>query len=327
VAADFMRVAFWFNPLFWMAARRLREEGERACDDLVLQAGVPDAAYAQHLLDIATVARGSAPAAAMAMARSSTLEGRITAMLNPAVDRRAPSARVRVATVVLLLAVASAAAVRVAGQVAGPAVLEGFVYDSGGAVLPAVELVLENEQGIKWTTPTDGTGRFEFAPVGAGKYVLEATILGFKPFRQAIVLEREKDWKTVITLQVGELEETIRVVARRPKQPTPLPAPGAGAGVVRVGGNIKQPRKVFDKRPVYPPAMQAAGLEGVVKLDVVIGIDGTVVFVRPVSSQVHPDFAASAEAAVKQWKFTPTLLNGKPVEVAMTASVSFTLAD
>jgi TonB family protein len=248
-------------------------------------------------------------------------------MLNPALDRRSPSRRVRVVTVALLLLVAAAAAVRVAAQVAGPAALEGYVYDSSGAVLPGVEMGLVNEQGIKWSTPTDGTGRFEFAPVGAGKYVLEAVVPGFKTFKQDIVLEREKDWNKVITLEVGTLEETIRVTARRPRTPTAAPAPVTSTGRVRVGGNIKAPAKVFNMAPIYPPSMQAAGLEGVVKLDVLIGADGSVVSVKLANAQVHPEFAASAATAVKQWKFTPTLLNFRPVEVEMTASISFGLSD
>jgi TonB family protein len=327
LSADVMRAAFWFSPLSWIVSRRLRDESERACDDIVLHSGTPDAAYAAHLLDIARATRGAAPAAAMAMARPSTLEGRIAAMLNPTIDRRLPSRRARLATVALLLVVASAAAVRVAAQVAGPAALEGFVYDSSGGVLPGVEMGLVNEQGIKWTTPTDGTGRFEFAPVGSGKYVLEAVVPGFRTFKQDIVLEREKDWKKVITLEIGSLQETIRVTAPRPRTPTAAPAPTTAAGRVRVGGNIKVPAKVFNVRPVYPPAMQAAGLEGVVKLDVLIGADGSVVSVKLADAQVHPEFAASATAAVKQWRFTPTLLNGRPVEVEMTASISFGLSD
>jgi len=261
----------------------------------------------------------------MPMARLSSLEGRIAAMLNPALDRRVPSRVFRVAAAALLLLAASAGTVRLTAQQAGPAPLQGTVYDSSGAVLPGVEMALVNEQGVKWSTPTDAGGRFEFAPVGAGKYVLEATVPGFRPFRQDVVLEREKDWKKAITLQVGELQETITVTARRPTQLAPPPAPSAG--VVRVGGNIKQPTKVFHVAPVYPASMQAAGLEGVVKLDVLIATDGNVASVRVASAQVHPAFAASAATAVKQWKFTPTLLNGQPVEVEMTASISFSLSD
>ena len=129
----------------------------------------------------------------------------------------------------------------------------------------------------------------------------------------------------VLTLQVGSLEETIQVTARRPRNP--VAAATQSTGRVRVGGNIKVPRKIFHASPIYPEAMREAGLEGVVKLDVLIGIDGIVQSVRVVGAQVHPAFAQSASDAVKQWKFTPTLLNGQPVEVEMTASISFGLTD
>jgi len=324
LAAEALCAALWFNPLAWIVARRLREEGERACDDVVLGTGLVDRDYATHLFDIARAARGPVLRAAMPMARPSSLEGRIAAMLNPTLDRRVPSLVFRVAAAVLLLLAASATAVRLTAQQAGPAPLQGTVYDSSGAVLPGVEMALVNEQGVKWSTPTDGGGQFEFAPVGAGKYVLEAAVPGFRTFKQDLVLEREKDWKKAITLQLGELQETIQVTARRPAQLAPPPA---SSGVVRVGGNIKQPTKVFNVAPVYPTSMQAAGLEGVVKLDVLIATDGTVASVRVASAQVHPAFAAAAATAVKQWRFTPTLLNGQPVEVEMTASIAFNLSD
>ena len=327
LAAEAVCAALWFNPLAWMVARRLRDEGERACDDVVLATGLVDRDYATHLFDIARAARGPVLRAAMPMARPSSLEGRIAAMLNPTLDRRVPSRVFRFVAAALLLLTVSAAAVRVTAQQAGPAPLQGVVYDSSGAVLPGVEMALVNEQGVKWTTPTDGTGRFEFAPVGAGKYVLEASLPGLHPFKQEIALEREKDWKKTITLQLGELQETIQVTARRPQTPTATPAPTAAAGPVRVGGNIKPPAKTRHVRPIYPEALQAAGLEGVVKLDVLIDVNGHVASVRVMNSIVHPAFAQAAATAVRQWEFTPTLLNGQPVEVAMTASIAFSLTD
>ena len=59
------------------------------------------------------------------------------------------------------------------------------------------------------------------------------------------------------------------------------------------------------------------------KLDVLIATDGTVASVRVLSAQVHPEFAKAASAAVRQWRFTPTLLNGVPVDVTMTVTVNF----
>jgi protein TonB len=73
--------------------------------------------------------------------------------------------------------------------------------------------------------------------------------------------------------------------------------------------------------------MRQAGREGVVPIDAVIGRDGTVTSVRVLSAQVHPDFAIAAVDAVRQWRFTPTLLNGAPVDVVMTVSVRFSLAE
>ncbi|HKQ05682.1 MAG TPA: M56 family metallopeptidase, partial [Blastocatellia bacterium] len=82
---------YWFNPLAWVAARRLRIERERACDDQVLDAGAKASDYADHLLDIAR-SMGATPTAlmaAVAIARRSQLEGRLLAILDPGLRRRA----------------------------------------------------------------------------------------------------------------------------------------------------------------------------------------------------------------------------------------------
>ena len=104
--------AYWFNPLTWVATRRLRAERERACDDLVLDAGMRGADYAQHLLDIArtVTSRRSLSAAALAMARPSELEGRLLAILDGHRARRVAGTRlpwrmaVAVAAIVVPLA-------------------------------------------------------------------------------------------------------------------------------------------------------------------------------------------------------------------------------
>jgi HEAT repeat protein/beta-lactamase regulating signal transducer with metallopeptidase domain len=90
--AQVVCAAYWFNPLAWMASRRLRTERERACDDLVLAAGTRGSDYADQLLDIARVMRaGRFPAvlagATLAMAHRTQLEGRLIAILDPTVRR------------------------------------------------------------------------------------------------------------------------------------------------------------------------------------------------------------------------------------------------
>ncbi len=79
---------YWFHPLVWGAARRLRMEAERACDDLVLRAGAPPSAYAGHLLEMAqTAGTMRALALAVPMAQRSEFEGRVLAILQPDVAR------------------------------------------------------------------------------------------------------------------------------------------------------------------------------------------------------------------------------------------------
>jgi beta-lactamase regulating signal transducer with metallopeptidase domain len=83
LVATFACVAYWLHPLVLVAARRLRAECERACDERVLERGTPAAEYAAHLLDVARFSRsfGAASIVSVAMARPSQLEGRLLAVL------------------------------------------------------------------------------------------------------------------------------------------------------------------------------------------------------------------------------------------------------
>ncbi len=85
----------WFNPLVWLAARRLRLESEHACDDRALGAGAAPCDYAADLLDIARTLRGprAAAAVAQAMAARSQLERRLRMVLDGRLDRRGVSRR------------------------------------------------------------------------------------------------------------------------------------------------------------------------------------------------------------------------------------------
>jgi periplasmic protein TonB len=107
-------------------------------------------------------------------------------------------------------------------------------------------------------------------------------------------------------------------------QPAPPPPP-AQTAPVRVGGSIRHPRKVREVAPVYPAIAQAARVQGVVILEAVIGEDGRVRNLRVLRS--IPLLDQAAVDAVRQWQFTPTLLNGEPVPVVMTVTVAFQLRD
>jgi hypothetical protein len=118
LVAQLACAAYWFNPLAWMAARRLRVERERACDDLVLAAGTRGSDYADQLLDIARVMQAGRFSAVMAgaslaMAKRSQLEGRLMAILDPTVPRRGVTrARTAAATAAFALIIVPVASVQ-----------------------------------------------------------------------------------------------------------------------------------------------------------------------------------------------------------------------
>ena len=89
-----------------------------------------------------------------------------------------------------------------------------------------------------------------------------------------------------------------------------------------VGGCIKQPIKLWDVRPIYPPRYRDAGTAGSVELEARIGTDGLVKEVG-LAEPGDADFASAAATAVRQWRFSQTRLDGVPVEVRMHVSVSF----
>ena len=113
---------------------------------------------------------------------------------------------------------------------------------------------------------------------------------------------------------------SLGVVPDVPAVPQPPPPP---SGPLPVGGKIKEPTKIRHVPPVYPAMAQQARIEGVVVVEAIIGIDGRVKEARVVQSKPFLDDAALA--AVKQWIFTPTTLNGVPVPVIMTVTVNFKL--
>ena len=99
--------------------------------------------------------------------------------------------------------------------------------------------------------------------------------------------------------------------------------PAPADGTLRVGGTIKPPEKVRDVRPVYPPIAKAANVAGIIIIEVRIGKDGRVEEAHVLKS--IPLLDEAALDAVKQWEFTPTLMNGQPVPIIMTTTVNFTL--
>jgi protein TonB len=92
---------------------------------------------------------------------------------------------------------------------------------------------------------------------------------------------------------------------------------------MRVGGHIKAPTKVHNVAPSYPDLARQSRIQGLVILEAVISPSGSVEDVRVLRGIPLLDDAAAD--AVRQWRYTPTLLNGVPVPVIMTVTVNFRL--
>ncbi len=108
---------YWFNPLGWIAVRRMQIERERACDDMVVNTGADAASYARHLLQsVSTIPMLRLVGAAVAMARPSTLEERLRAILDARRNRRALTARGSLVTILLVLSALLPVAVLKAGK-------------------------------------------------------------------------------------------------------------------------------------------------------------------------------------------------------------------
>jgi protein TonB len=103
----------------------------------------------------------------------------------------------------------------------------------------------------------------------------------------------------------------------------PPPPPPARRGPVRVGGQIKEPALTYRVEPVYPGVAISANIEGTVILEAIVDEQGRVETVRVLRSVSVLDRAAMD--AVKQWRYSPVLLNGTPEKFILTVAVTFRL--
>lgn len=110
---------------------------------------------------------------------------------------------------------------------------------------------------------------------------------------------------------------------REPDMPRDA-APGVHRLDSSAAGSIQPPKKIHTVPPVYPPAMQAERIQGLVLIEARISATGCVASAA-VARSVHPELALAALAAVTRWRFTPTMLGGSPVPVIMTVTVNFAL--
>ena len=319
---------YWFHPLAWIAARQLRLERERACDDAVLNRGLAASDYAQHLVDLV---RGLAEKRlwgdAPAMAEANGLETRVRGLLDRTRNRKPLTRRAAAAVAAAgCAALVSLASVAAHAQVARGA-LAGVVKDPSGAVVPgcrvkAIALDGTNQE----TASTNPAGAYVFESIPPGRYALEFGSRGFKLGKTEVNVPAGQAARVDFNLELGQISEMVSVKGGKPV-PRPNLAAGNAAAPQRipVGGNVQAAKLLRQKRPEYPEELQQQGIQGTVTIRAVISKEGAVLNPAVVTTGVDARLSKLALDAVSQWLYSPTLLNGEPVEVVTTIDVAFEL--
>jgi beta-lactamase regulating signal transducer with metallopeptidase domain len=333
-AADCICAVYWFNPLVWLASRRLRLESEQACDDAVLALGVEGEAYASELVDLARACRPASlllvPTATIA--RPSSLERRVRAMLNVTVNRDPLTRSVSVAAALALAVITVLVAGFGVSAQAQFGSVSGTVTDQNGRTIQGVTLVLSNTQAqTKHQVKSDAAGVYEFVGVPSAVYELTFELPGMSTLkREGLSVSGGQGVTVNAVMRIGTLEETITVTRGASDRPAVIDYTGARAtekpdpcAASAAGGCVRPPRKIKHVSPLYP----AGSAGGNVELKAVIDATGRVSTVDVIGTRdgrpADPALAEAATTAVREWEFLPTHLDGDPIEVTMNVHIAF----
>lgn len=316
----------WFHPLVWFAALQMRKERERACDDVVLSVGHHAADYAEFLLALGRRLQKPNPiwSTTVAMAQPSQLEVRMKALLDSKLSRRPLTASRALFAAALTIALLVPAAAIHASARNDTGSISGTVHDPSGAVIPAAGVILISSQTqTRVASHTGEDGTFSFPAIPAGRYRLEFAKPGFaRTLTGEFELGPSRDLHQSFTLNLGWVSEELVVRGHRPSEAAA--APTRPPHRIRVGGLVQAAKLIKIVKPVYPASAEKQGTEGTVILRAVIGTSGQILSLSPYNG-ADPALTEAAEDAARQWHYQPTLLNGVPVEVATTITVTFRL--
>lgn len=321
---------YWPNPLVWLAARFQHKECEQACDDGVLQSGLRATDYANHLVSIArNLQSNSQFNGSLSMATMSTLERRLTAMLNPLTSHQPLTRGMLFTTAALgMILLAPIAGWKLVAQDKANDGVKGVVVDASGAPIDGAKVTIDfpltQSNNRREVTRTNSSGEFSFPALPDDLYTVHIEMAGFAPIDQP-------------TTQMGgaktsALRFTLNVGGRTtpPLPPPPPPPPGymqtrSRPMQIMVGGNVQAAKLINRVTPLYPADCKAERVQGIVLLRALIDKEGYVTELKAINEFVDPRLRDSAIAAVKQWRYATAYLNGEPADVVTQIDVNFTL--
>ena len=324
-ASQIVTAIYWFHPLCWLAAARLRAESERACDDAALRIGLRPSGYAGHLLELACAFDTQL---AIPMATTSHLESRVKSILDPQANRSVPPRGAWLAAIALtaIVLVPVATLTLRAQQSSGAATITGVVIDpTGAAVANAQVTAINSDTGARELMISNAVGSYTFSDLPGGYYTIEVQVPGFAMFRvENLAVVNGGKLEANARLQVGGIAERVTVAARG--TPKGQAASAVPRGPVRIGGMVQAAKLLQQVTPAYPDDLQAQGIEGTVLLAAIISKQGIPSSLKVLKDGGNEEFANAAMTAVQQWRYQPTLLNGEPIEVLTNIQVDFKLS-
>ncbi len=207
--------------------------------------------------------------------------------------------------------------------------LSGTVEDANGARIPQCAITVRDQNGADIATEsTNPAGIYRFASIPPGRYSLEFSARGFARRTITAVIEPGKPSRIDAALDLGQILETVEVVApklagaRSTAQEAPKPGP------ITVGGSVKAARLLKNVPPVYPPELRQQGIAGKVIIRAVISRDGVPINPHVLNEdEVDPRLAEAALAGVSQWRYQPATLDEVAMEVTTTIAVEFRLGN
>lgn len=249
------------------------------------------------------------------------------ALLDQRLSRSPLTANRALIAAALAIGLLSAAGVRAASRGhGGTGSITVRVHDPIFYAVPdaSVTLVdLDTNQKITVRTKTDGT--YKFSSVPAGRYQFEVRAIGFQAFKSRVLeLGSSGSIDSYVTLQVGRMVQRMTVTGHRLAGPPPIKRKAGQPARICAGGGQRS-KRIHSVVPVYPPSEERQGVTGAVVLQVIIGADGRIVSLSPQSGPDHA-LIQSAANAVRQWRYTPTYLDCRPVDFPATIDIIFRLS-
>lgn len=219
--------------------------------------------------------------------------------------------------------------------------LSGVVTDPASAVVPGATVEIAVSTGtsgaagggrgpgpVRYSTVTNQVGQWSFPSLAAGMYTVGVQAPGFRTFSKLVTVSQGVNNVVNSNLIIGRSQESVTVTAARPNASAGLtssPAVESSSKPIRVGGNVEPAKLIRHVAPVFPQSARDQGIQGSVTFEAIIDKAGFILNTQLVSPYAPPDFVQAALDAIKQWQYTPTLLNGEPVDALTEITVNFAL--